>query len=117
LKTPAELKALNGPTFTGAQILTYRHSSSPPQPGVAPETTIGIGNDFIFREGGQTRFVVDLRLGRIYREENKRYVSSPMAAANIVFCDSELMNRVAVAKAWQRWERKPRSTRSGPPLN
>lgn len=102
LKTPAELKALHGPSFTGAQILTYRHSVEPRQPGVASETVIGIGKDFIFREEGKTRFVVDLRLGRIYHETNnetnKRYVSYPMAA-NIVFWDSELTHRVALNKA------------------
>jgi hypothetical protein len=98
LKTPAELKALHGPSFAGAQILTYRHSVEPHQPGVASETVIGIGRDFIFREEGKTRFVVDLRLGRIYQETNKRYVSYPMAA-NIVFWDSELTHRVALGKA------------------
>jgi hypothetical protein len=98
LKTSAELKALHGPSFAGAQILTYRHSVEPHQPGVASETVIGIGRDFIFREEGETRFVVDLRLGRIYQETNKRYVSYPMAA-NIVFWDSELTHRVAMGKA------------------
>src|SRR5262249_43897196 len=97
LKTPDELKALHGPSFTGAQILTYRHSVEPRQPGVASETVVGIGRDFIFREEGKTRFVVDLRLGRIYHETNKRYVSYPMAA-NIVFWDSELTHRVALNK-------------------
>jgi hypothetical protein len=97
LKTPAELKALHGPSFAGAQILTYRHSVEPVQPGVASETVIGIGRDFIFREEGKTRFVVDLRLGRIYQESNQRYVSYPMAA-NIVFSDSELMNRAVLGK-------------------
>src|SRR5262249_33266808 len=85
-----------------AQILTYRHSVEPRQPGVASETVIGIGKDFIFREEGKTRFVVDLRLGRIFHETNnetnKRYVSYPMAA-NIVFWDSELTHRVALNKA------------------
>jgi hypothetical protein len=98
LKTPSELKALHGPSFVGAQILTYRHSVEPRQPDVASDTVIGIGRDFIFREEGKTRFVVDLRLGRIYHETNKRYVSYPMAA-NIVFWDSELANRVVLGKA------------------
>jgi hypothetical protein len=98
LKTPSELKALHGPTFVGAQILTYHHSIEPPQPDTASETVIGIGRDFIFREEGKTRFVVDFRLGRIYQETDKRYVSQPIAA-NIAFFDYELANRTVMAKA------------------
>src|SRR5262245_38338794 len=98
LKSTAELKALHGPTFTGAQILTFRHTVDPARPDTAPDTIIGIGSDFVFREEGSTRFVVDLRLGRIYQVRDKRYVSSPMAAS-IVFWDSELGNRAALAKA------------------
>jgi hypothetical protein len=98
LKAPAELKALHGPTFTGAQILTYRHSVEPHQPAAPTEIVIGIGRDFVFREEGETRFVVDLRLGRIYHSTKKRYGSYPIAA-NIVFADSELANRAVLAKA------------------
>ena len=97
LKTPAELKALHGSTFTGAQILTYRHSVDPPQPGTAAETVIGIGKDFVFRQEGDTRVVVDLHLGRIYQGVKGRYVSFPMAA-DIVAWESELANRVGLAK-------------------
>jgi hypothetical protein len=98
LKTPAELKALHGPNFSGARILTYRHTVDPIRSETAPETVIGIGKDFLFRQEGKTRFVVDLRLGRIYAGTDKRYVSYPMAA-NIVFWDSELANRAVLNKA------------------
>jgi hypothetical protein len=43
LKTPAELKALHGLGFSGAHILTYRHTVKPDRPGTAPETVIEIG--------------------------------------------------------------------------
>ena len=86
LKTPVELKALHGPSFSGAQILTYRHTVEPNRPDTPSETVIGIGKDFLFRQEGKTRFVVDLRLGRIYAGTDKRYVNHSMAA-NIVFWD------------------------------
>jgi hypothetical protein len=99
LKTPAELKALHGPTFTGLHILTYRRSQDPKEAGTAPETVIGIGGDIMFRDDGGSRRVVDLRLGRIYDlRKNKRYVNHPMAA-DIVWFDSELSNRIALGKA------------------
>jgi hypothetical protein len=95
---PAELKALHGPTFSGALILTYRHTVEPERPETAPETIIGIGKDFLFRQEGKTRFVVDLRLGRIYLGMDNHYVSFPMEA-NIVFWDSEAANRAVLSKA------------------
>jgi hypothetical protein len=99
LKTPAELRALHGPTFTGMQILTYRHAVEPAEPGTAPETTIGIGRDIVFREEGGVRFVVDLRLGRTYEiSRDKQYIDSPMAAS-IVARDVEMANRVGLGKA------------------
>jgi hypothetical protein len=99
LKTPAELKAMHGPTFTGVQILTYRHTVEPAKPGTAPETIIGMGRDFVFREEGGVRFVVDLRLGRTYDvNRDKQYIDSPMAAS-IVARDVELTNRIGLGKA------------------
>lgn len=99
LKTPAELKALHGLTFTGMQILTYRHTVEPAQPGTAPETIIGIGQDIVFREEGGARFIVDLRLGRTYEvSRDKRYIDSPMAAS-IVARDTESANRIGLGKA------------------
>jgi hypothetical protein len=98
LKTPAELKALHGPTFNGLYILTYRRSQDPKEAEAAPETVIGIGRDIMFRDDGGRRRVVDLRLGRIYDvQKDKRYVNHPMAA-DIVWLGMELSNRVALGK-------------------
>jgi hypothetical protein len=99
LKTPAELGALHGPTFTGARILTYRHQVEPAQPSAAPRIVIGVGDDFVFREEGDTRLVIDLRLGRLYSfETGKRYVSYPIEA-DVIWRDQELNNRASINKA------------------
>src|SRR5712671_6697160 len=76
LRTPAELKTLHGPTFIGMQILTYLRSQDPKVEGAAAQIVIGIGQDIIYREDGQNRRVVDLRLGRIYDVRGTRYVDT-----------------------------------------
>jgi hypothetical protein len=98
LRTPAELKALHGPTFTGMQILTYRRTQDPKVEGAAPQTVIGIGQDIIYREDGQIRRVVDLRLGRVYNLQGTRYFNTPIAP-EIVIRENELANRIGLSKA------------------
>ena len=98
LRTPAELRALHGPGLAGMQILTYRRTHEPTHPEAAPQIVIGIGRGIIYREEGQSRRVVDLRLGRIYQLQGKRYLNYPLAA-DIVFRDLELTNRVGLGKA------------------
>src|SRR5262249_8314973 len=97
LRTPAELKALRGADSAGMQILTYRRSQGPKE--AETDVTIGIGRTAIFREQGRTRRVIDLVLGRIYDlRDDKRFVSYPIVA-DIVFRDTEMGNRVVLAKA------------------
>jgi hypothetical protein len=99
LKSPAELKAVHGATFAGMQLLTYRHSIEPAKDAAASQTIIGIGRDVIFREEDGNRFVVDLRLGRIYEVgPNTRYVNYPVAAS-IVSRDAEMGNRINLSRA------------------
>src|SRR5262249_42008102 len=95
LRTPSELKALHGPTFVGMQILTYRRSQEPKVEGTAPQIVIGIGQDIIYREDGQNRRIVDLRLGRVYNLQGARYVDTPIAP-EIVFRENELASRLAL---------------------
>jgi hypothetical protein len=97
LRTPAELKALHGPGLAGIQILTYRRAREPKGTESASQVVIGIGRAIMFREEGQNRRVVDLRLGRIYEVRGKRYLNYPFAA-DIVFRDLELTNRIALTK-------------------
>lgn len=99
LKTPTELKALHGVGFTGFQLLTYRLSELPNQTDRPSNIVIGVGRDIIFRDDGRRRRVVDFRLARIYDvDENGRYLNSPIAA-EIVFRDTELANRLVLSKA------------------
>lgn len=98
LRTPAELKALHGPTFAGMQILTYHHSQEPRVEGAALEIVIGIGKDVIYREEGQDRRIVDVRLGRIYDVQGTRYVNTPIAP-EIIWRETELAHRLALSKA------------------
>jgi hypothetical protein len=80
LKGAGELKQLHGLTWTGMQLLTYRHSTDYNEP-VSARTIIGLGRDAIFREEDGHRVVVDFRLGRIYEmEANGRFQNSPIAA-------------------------------------
>jgi hypothetical protein len=98
LRTPAELKALHGPTFTGMQILTYRRTQEPKVEGTAPQIVLGIGQDTIYREDGQSRSIIDFRLGRIYDLKGPRYVNGAIAPM-IVFFESELASRLNLSKA------------------
>jgi hypothetical protein len=95
LKAPADLKALHGPTFTGAQILTStgirssrRHRRSRPRPSLVSAAT-----SFFVRtvKRGSSSICASVA-------STVRRTSYPMAA-NIVFWDTELANRVALAKA------------------
>lgn len=94
LKGVDELKQLHGPTWSGVQLLTYRHSTDYNEP-VSARTIIGLGRDAIFREDDGRRVVVDFRLGRIYEmEATGRFQNSPIAAE-------------IVARTWQRAVRPP----------
>src|SRR5580704_1441282 len=98
LRTPAELAALHGPTFVGMQILTYRRTQTPKVDGAAPQVVIGVGPDIIYREDGQNRLVVDLRLGRIYDVKAGHYLDTPIAPY-VGFRDFELTNRLWMSQA------------------
>jgi hypothetical protein len=78
-------------------ILTYRRSQDPKVEGAAAQIVIGIGQDIIYREDGQNRRVVDLRLGRVYDVRGTRYVDTPITP-EIVFRENELASRLALSK-------------------
>ena len=97
LKTPAELKTLHGPTFTGLHILNYCPPQEAAEAGAAAATVIGIGRDIMFRDDGGNRRVIDLRSAASTRSATS-YINYPMAA-DIVWFDAELFNRVGLGKA------------------